>query len=184
MALKEMKMEQKSKFLSLVLRHKPEMIDITLDANGWVLVDHLLEQTAKHGEPLSRDELDAIVAQSDKKRFTLTRDGTRIRAAQGHSVAVNLALEPVEPPELLFHGTATKALAAIRDQGLKPGLRQQVHLSQDEKTAEKVGQRHGEPHVLRISAKRMHVAGFMFYQADNGVWLTDHVPTDYLSDNL
>lgn len=183
MALKEKKMEQKSKFLSLVLRHKPDMIGITLDANGWVLVDHLLEQAAKHGESISREELDAIVAQSDKKRFTLTTDGTRIRAAQGHSVSVNLALEPVEPPEHLFHGTATKTLAAIRDEGLKPGFRQQVHLSQDEKTAVKVGQRHGTPHVLRIAAKRMHDARYKFYQADNGVWLTDHVPAAYLSDS-
>lgn len=176
-------MQQKSKFLSLVLRHKPEVIGITLDAQGWVGVDHLLAQMEKNGRALSREELNMIVAQNDKKRFTFSEDGTRIRAAQGHSVSVRLGLEPVTPPEHLFHGTSEGALAAIYEQGLRPGNRQQVHLSADVKTAFKVGQRHGKPHVFLVAARLMQQAGHNFYQADNGVWLTDSVPAKFLSDN-
>lgn len=174
-------MKQKSKFLSLVLRHKPELIGITLDAQGWVAVDELLAQSARQGTKITQGELRDIVAQNDKKRFTLSEDGTRIRAAQGHSVAVALGLEPREPPATLFHGTATRFLDAIRREGLKPGARQQVHLSMEETTAAQVGQRHGKPHILTVAAGRMHGAGHAFYQADNAVWLTDKVPPEFLS---
>ncbi len=112
--------------------------------------------------------------------FTLSDDGRRIRAAQGHSISVDLGLEPTIPPDRLFHGTATQTLDAIFAEGLKPGRRQKVHLSLDEDTARKVGQRHGRPTVLRIDAKRMHAEGFLFWKADNGVWLTDHVPPAFL----
>ena len=175
-------MKQTSKFLSYVLRHCPGDIGITLEPGGWVTVDHLLAQSEAHGTVITRAELETIIATSDKKRFTLSEDGTRIRAAQGHSVDVALGLQPSMPPEYLFHGTAEHSLAAIRAQGLKPRNRQQVHLSADVPTASAVGSRHGKPHVLRVQARKMKEDGYRFYQADNGVWLTDTVPTGYLDD--
>ena len=175
-------MKQKSKFLSLVLRHAPETIGMSLDVEGWVAVDTLLAKAAEYGQPITRDELHQIVAQSDKKRFSLSEDGKRIRAAQGHSVPVSLGLDPVAPPETLYHGTAVKNLAAIRAEGLIPGKRQQVHLSADVETATGVGMRHGKPHVLCVAAGQMHANGTKFSQADNGVWLTDHVSPAYLAD--
>lgn len=173
-------MKQKSKFLSRVLRHKPQEIGITLDAQGWVEVDCLLRQAAKHGMRMSRQELDRIVAENDKKRFTLSEDGQRIRAAQGHSVSVDLGLTPMVPPEWLFHGTATRVVDVIRKEGLKPGQRQHVHLSADTQIATKVGQRHGVPHVFRVASGKMQAQGLDFCRADNGVWLTDHVPPEFL----
>ena len=122
------------------------------------------------------------MAGDDKNRFTLSADGNKIRAAQGHSVAVELGLTPAIPPEILFHGTATKVLDAIWKEGLKPGNRRQVHLSATVTTAIKVGQRHGKPHVIEVQASRMHAEGFKFFQADNGVWLTDNVPPEFLAD--
>lgn len=174
-------MKKISKFLSLVLRHKPDLIGIELNEQGWVEVDILLARAAAYGTTITRSELATIVGENDKQRFTLSADGKMIRAAQGHSVPVALGLEPVEPPTVLFHGTATRNLAAIRKEGLKPGTRQQVHLSADVETALKVGQRHGKPHVLQIAAKAMRENGLAFYQADNGVWLTDRVPPEYLT---
>jgi putative RNA 2'-phosphotransferase len=170
----------RSKFLSLVLRHQPEVIGLTLDESGWTSVDELLAKAAAAGTPIDRATLDEIVATNEKKRFTLSDDGTRIRAAQGHSVEVALGIEPVVPPDMLYHGTATRFLDSIRTQGLIPGSRQQVHLSGDEATAVAVGQRHGKPVVLRVAAGRMHAAGYAFYRADNGVWLTDTVPPGFL----
>jgi len=128
-----------------------------------------------------RDQLLEVVATSDKKRFTLSADGCSIRAAQGHSVAVELGLAPREPPDVLFHGTATRFVAAILAEGLKPQGRLQVHLSADEATARAVGQRHGKPHIFRVDSAAMHARGLRFFQADNGVWLTDAVPPEYLS---
>ena len=174
-------MKQQSKFLSLVLRHAPEKAGLTLDAQGWVAVDDLLAGCAKAGQKIDRDTLAEIVATSDKKRFTLSDDGTRIRAAQGHSVTVELGHDPKEPPATLFHGTAAKSVAAIKKEGLKPGRRQQVHLSMDVETATKVGMRHGKPVVLEVDAQAMHRSGAAFFQADNGVWLTDLVPPQYLT---
>ena len=131
---------------------------------------------------ISRDELEEIVAQNDKKRFTLSPDGARIRAAQGHSVPVDLSLTQATPPEHLFHGTARASLQAIRAEGLRPGARRQVHLSIDRATARQVGSRHGKPHVLLVKAAQMQSDGYAFYRADNGVWLTDAVPPAYLAD--
>jgi putative RNA 2'-phosphotransferase len=175
-------LKSSSKFLSYVLRHAPESIGLTLDANGWVAVDELLAKAGAAGRRLDRTTLEEIVATSDKKRFTLSDDGSRIRAAQGHSVEVALGLQPVTPPGTLYHGTATRFLDAIRAEGLKPGSRQQVHLSADAATATAVGSRHGKPVVLRVAAGAMHVAGHSFFRADNGVWLTDHVPSQFLSE--
>lgn len=175
-------MKEKSKFLSLVLRHKPDEIGIALDAQGWTDVDTLLSRAAAHGVALTRPELDTIVAESPKKRFTLSGDGTRIRAAQGHSVPVDLGLTPCAPPDVLYHGTAAANLAAIRAEGLNPGARQQVHLSPDAETARTVGMRHGKPQVLNVDARGMHRDGHSFFRADNGVWLTDTVPPQYLAE--
>ncbi|WP_315772582.1 MULTISPECIES: RNA 2'-phosphotransferase [unclassified Bradyrhizobium] len=170
-----------SKFLSLVLRHQPDAIGLVLDAQGWAIIDDLIARAAAAGTVLSRADLEQVVATSDKKRFTVSQDGQRIRAAQGHSVAVELGLTPREPPAVLYHGTATRFVEAIMAEGLRPQSRQQVHLSLDEATAVNVGRRHGEPIVLRVDAAAMHRDRLKFFVADNGVWLTDHVPPEYLS---
>jgi putative RNA 2'-phosphotransferase len=171
--------KESSKHLAYVLRHHPESIGITLDPAGWVDVDTLLAALRGHGRPLDRATLERIVAGTDKQRYEL-RDG-RIRAAQGHSVPVDLGLAPVSPPSVLFHGTVARNLPGIRVDGLRPGQRQQVHLSPDEATARTVGGRRGDPVVLRVDAAGMHAAGFRFYQAANGVWLTDHVPPNWIT---
>ncbi|MBT3289304.1 MAG: RNA 2'-phosphotransferase [Victivallales bacterium] len=164
-----------SKFLSLVLRHKPGTIGLVLDEQGWASVEELITAAGKHGRELSRELIREVVATSDKQRFALSEDGSRIRANQGHSVKVDLGLEPVTPPEVLFHGTATRFLPSIQAHGLKPSGRHHVHLSGDVETAVKVGSRHGKPIVLRVAAARMHAEGAPFYVSENGVWLTDHV---------
>lgn len=169
-----------SKFLSLTLRHQPETIGLTLDPAGWTDLSELVTKTRAHGKAITEDDVRRIAANCEKQRFTLSPDGLRIRAAQGHSVAVELGLTPVTPPDTLFHGTATRFADAIRAEGLKPQSRQQVHLSGDEETALRVGQRHGKPIIFRVAAGRMQTEGFHFYQADNGVWLTDIVPPDFL----
>ena len=175
-------LKSQSKFLSYVLRHDPGSIGMALDAGGWADVAELLEKAAANGRRIDRATLEEIVATSDKKRFTLSDDRTRIRAAQGHSVEVALSLEPVTPPETLYHGTATRFMEPIRAEGLKPGSRQQVHLSGDEVTARAVGSRHGKPAILRVASGEMYRAGHIFYRADNGVWLTDAVPPQFLSE--
>ena len=171
---------QLSKFLSYVLRHKPDDIGLALDSEGWANIDELIEKASAAGTSFSRDELLHVVATSDKKRFSVSADGGRIRAAQGHSVSVELGLSAREPP-VLYHGTATRFVDSIRTEGLKPQARQQVHLSLDEETARRVGQRHGKPHIFRVDAPVMHAKGFKFYLADNGVWLTDRVPPEFLA---
>lgn len=169
-----------SKFLSRVLRHAPESVGLALDEAGWVDVQALLGAARRAGVALDRATLHRVVAENDKQRFALSADGTRIRASQGHSVRVELGLEPTEPPEVLFHGTAERSVDSIRAEGLRPGRRTHVHLSADEATAVAVGGRHGRPVVLRVHAGRMHAAGHAFYRSDNGVWLTDAVPAAYL----
>ena len=136
-----------SKFLSLILRHRPETIGLSLDENGWVDIDELQAAARAHGKKLDRTTLDRVVATNDKRRFVISGDGKRIRAAQGHSVAIDLALEPASPPETLYHGTATRFLASITAKGLVPGRRRHVHLSADEETAVRVGSRHGKTGV-------------------------------------
>lgn len=171
-----------SKLLSLVLRHEPGRLGITLDAAGWTDVDALLAAFAAHGQPLTRDELKRLVATSDKQRFALSPDGARIRANQGHSVEVELGLDAAAPPAHLYHGTVPQALMSIRAQGLVKGSRQHVHLSADVETATKVAARRGKPVVLTIRAAEMAAAGHVFYRAANGVWLTDHVPREFLDE--
>jgi putative RNA 2'-phosphotransferase len=169
-----------SKFLSLVLRHKPEEIGLVLDANGWAEVDELIRLVNQHGKPLTRELLERVVVENDKKRFAFSEDGARIRASQGHSVEVDLALTPMAPPDILFHGTATRFLDSIRATGLHSANRQHVHLSADRETATKVGQRHGKPAILLIRAGAMHAASFEFYLSANDVWLTEKVPVTYI----
>lgn len=171
---------QCSKFLSYVLRHRPDSIGITLDANGWVDVDVLLAAAQRHGKNLSRTLLEQVVATNDKKRFAFSEDGKRIRASQGHSVSVDLDLKPVTPPELLYHGTVERFLDSIRSQGLVRGSRHHVHLSPDEATARKVGSRRGKPVILIVEAGRMHAAGHQFFRSANNVWLTEKVPPEFL----
>jgi len=170
-----------SKFLSLVLRHEPEEFGLTLDKNGWAEVEELIRLANAAGHGLTRPLLERVVAQNDKNRFALSDDGRRIRANQGHSVEVDLALPPAEPPELLYHGTASRSVAAIRVGGLHSGSRQHVHLSPDVPTAIKVGQRHGKPVVLIVRAKEMAAAGHQFFLSANGVWLTECVPAEFIS---
>jgi putative RNA 2'-phosphotransferase len=169
-----------SKFLSLVLRHKPEEIGLGLDQNGWADIGELIEKAGAHGVALTRELIAQVVATSDKQRFAIDETGQRIRANQGHSVEIDLGLERREPPPILFHGTAEKSLDAIRTEGLTAGRRQHVHLSPDEQTAVKVGRRHGRPVVLRIAAGRMHGQGHAFFFSTNGVWLTDCVPSQFI----
>ncbi len=169
-----------SKFLSLVLRHRPESIGLALDANGWADIDVLVARAGEHGVALTRELIAEIAATSDKQRFALDTTHNRIRANQGHSVDIDLALEPTEPPAILFHGTAATTVPAIRIEGLKPGDRQHVHLSPDEATAIKVGQRHGKPVVLRVFAGKMWAKGSPFFRSANGVWLTPAVPPEFI----
>ena len=172
---------QLSKFLSFVLRHKPDAIGLTLDSQGWANIDELIERGNAAGTLFDHDDLRQVVQASDKKRFSISADGLRIRAAQGHSVAVELGLSPQEPPAVLYHGTATRFVESILSAGLMPQARQQVHLSADEATALRVGQRHGKPVIFMIEALRMHTKGLKFYLTDNGVWLTDQVQPEFLS---
>jgi putative RNA 2'-phosphotransferase len=169
-----------SKFLSLVLRHQPETIGVSLDPNGWIDVEVLLGAMAQHGRTLSREDLERLVRESDKQRFALSEDGKRIRANQGHSVEVDLALAPQTPPEILYHGTVDRFLDSILSTGLRKGERHHVHLSANLETAEKVGQRRGQPVILEIRSGDMHRAGVPFFLSDNGVWLVDHVPTEFI----
>jgi putative RNA 2'-phosphotransferase len=174
------KLKTVSKLLSLVLRHEPTRIGLTLDANGWADVDDLVARVRAHGPSIDRDLLTRVVTENDKQRFAFSDDRQRIRANQGHSIVVDLALEPKTPPLILFHGTSIGAIASIRAQGLLAGNRQHVHLSSDTATATKVGARHGKAVVLTVLAADMHAAGHPFYVSANGVWLTDHVPPLHL----
>ncbi len=169
-----------SKFLSLVLRHKPETIGLSLDAEGWVRVDVLLDALNRNGKALERHMLNEVVFSNDKQRFAFSTDGQSIRANQGHSIDIDLKLQAVEPPDILFHGTATRFLDSIREDGLQRGKRHHVHLSATIETATSVGSRHGKPVVLHIAAKRMMEDGHVFYLSGNGVWLTDHVPVEFI----
>lgn len=169
-----------SRLCSLLLRHAPEKADIKLDENGWVTVDELIEKVSQHYFPINRDLLNVVVTTNDKQRFTFSDDHLRIRANQGHSVNVDLALEELAPPDFLYHGTASKHLDSILENGINKGSRHDVHLSTVRETAMQVGSRHGRTVVLYIDAKGMHNDGFKFYRSKNGVWLTDFIPSKYI----
>ncbi len=170
-----------SRFLSYILRHAPEHVGLTLDAEGWVSIEELLVKCRAAGRASDFAALRDVVTTSPKQRFAISLDGQRIRANQGHSIAVDLGYPPVVPPAILFHGTYNDALARILVEGLQKMQRHHVHLSADIKTAIQVGGRRGTPVLLRIDAAAMHNAGLTFSQSDNGVWLTEHVPIEYLS---
>ncbi len=169
-----------SKFLSYVLRHRPDSIELELDEEGWTGIDALLAGAAKAGRSITRGDLQEVVETNEKKRFAISADGAHIRASQGHSVEVELGYKPVEPPETLYHGTAPQFLDAIRRSGLKRMTRHHVHLSPDRETAAAVGRRKGRPVVLEVRAGDLFRAGHPLYVSENGVWLTDDVPPAYI----
>lgn len=179
----EKQLTQISKFLSLVLRHQPETISIQLDQNGWTNVNELIEKANNYGIKFDRETLIHIVATNQKKRFAFNDKLDKIRASQGHSVEIELGYANQKPPVVLFHGTADKFAQSIIDTGLEKRNRQHVHLSSDLETAIKVGQRHGKPFVFKVFAEQMYNDNFQFFISDNGVWLTDNVPTKYLKRN-
>jgi putative RNA 2'-phosphotransferase len=170
-----------SKYLSRHLRHDPGRLGLTLAPGGWVSVEALLKACAAHSFALTREELVEVVASNDKHRFSFDETGTRIRANQGHSVAIDLGLEPTAPPSILFHGTGEGSVDSIMRTGLERRRRHHVHLSGDDATAVRVGSRHGKPVVLQVDAKRMARDGHAFYLTENGVWLTFEVPAAYLT---
>lgn len=170
-----------SKLMSLILRHQPSVIGAKLDENGWLDVDELIEGINKKGIRLTMDSLMEVVETNDKKRFAFNEDQTRIRANQGHSVEVNVQLKEAIPPATLYHGTVEKFLHPILKDGLKPMSRLHVHLSADLETATKVGSRRGKPVILKVDTESMLNDKHVFYLSENGVWLTDVVPSEYIS---
>lgn len=174
-----MRLKETSKFLSLILRHKPETIGICLDEHGWANVDELIAGIAKSHE-FNMDILTEIVRTDEKQRYSFNEDKTLIRANQGHSIPVDLEFEAVEPPEELWHGTGEKYVSSIDVQGLIAKSRLYVHLSGDEETAVKVGSRHGKPVLYIVKSGQMCRDGYEFYRSVNGVWLTKEVPVNYL----
>ena len=180
MSNREIDATRKSKFLSYVLRHRPDSIDISLDMEGWADVPELLAKAAAAGTAITLDELRQIVEQNDKKRFVLSDDAARIRAAQGHSIEVDLKLTVKAPPPVLYHGTVRKYMANIRKHGLLPMNRHDVHLSPDKETATRVAIRRGKPVILVIETYPMIRNGYQFRVSDNGVWLITEVPPQYI----
>lgn len=174
-----MNINETSKFISLILRHKPETIGISLDEHGWADVDELIAGISRTHE-LNKDILEEIVRTDDKQRYSFNEDKTLIRANQGHSIPVDVELDEVKPPEELWHGTGEKYVLSIDKQGLLPKSRLYVHLSKDEETAVKVGKRHGKPVLYIVKAGKMYKDGYKFYLSKNGVWLTKEVPVRYL----
>ena len=175
-----MNLTKVSKFISLILRHKPEEIGIELDKNGWADVKKLIKGVAGTYPGFNIDILEEIVKTDEKQRYSFNEGKTKIRANQGHSIPVDLELHSVCPPEYLYHGTGAKFVESIRKTGLIPKSRQYVHLSVDEDTAKTVGERHGRPFIYRVCSGKMNRDGFIFYQSENGVWLTKEVPVKYL----
>ena len=169
-----------SKFLSLVLRHMPEVIGLKLDENGWAKVADLRQGCADHGKPFTFAELEEVVETNDKKRFSFDETKTKIRANQGHSLDVEIEFEKRMPPETLYHGTAEKHLGAIFASGLQKMNRHHVHLSVDRETARAVGARHGKPVIFEIKTAAMIVEGFEFFISANGIWLVAEVPPKFL----
>jgi putative RNA 2'-phosphotransferase len=174
-------MKTVDRLLSLVLRHKPEEIGITLDANGWVLVSDLLKALKSHNMETTFAELEEIVKTNNKQRFAFNDNKTKIRANQGHSLQVDLQLKEQQPPDILYHGTAFQFLKSIKQNGLLKMNRHHVHLSTDIDTATKVGDRHGDAKILTIDSYQMYKDGFKFYKTSNNVWLTDSIPTKYIT---
>lgn len=169
-----------SKFLSLVLRHKPEAANITVDEHGWASISDLINNNKNPRNKFTREIIEEIVKTDEKQRYSISPDGNFIRANQGHSFKVDLELKPQVPPPILYHGTATRFIDSIFKEGLKPMSRLQVHLSKDIETARKVGARHGKAAIIEIDTAKMQNAGYVFYISENGVWLTDKVPPEFM----
>lgn len=170
-----------SKFLSLILRHSPETIGLELDENGWAITSELIEKSAKAGQVFTIEMLEEVVRTNDKQRFAFNAEHTKIRANQGHSIEVELNLQIQQAPDILFHGTVDRFIEAIKGEGLRKMDRQHVHLSKDMDTAIKVGSRRGKPIILEVNSEKMQADGFVFYLSENGVWLTDCVPANYIN---
>ncbi len=182
--IEEKQHKKLSKFLSLILRHKPEEINIELDENGWANTKDLIAKMNSYGKNIDIETLEIIVKNNDKQRFSFNNDKSKIRANQGHSIKIDLNYSEQEPPEFLYHGTAKRFLDNILKNGLEKQKRHHVHLSSDITTANSVGKRHGVPVVLKISSKQMYNDGFIFYKSKNGVWLTENVPIKYINTSL
>lgn len=165
------------KYMSLLLRHSPEKENLDMDRFGWIPVKQLISRL-----DITMSDLEEIVEENNKQRFSFNSDKTKIRANQGHSVDIDLQLTEVKPTNTLYHGTATKFLSSIYKDGLIKGKRQHVHLSDNEKTATQVGSRHGTVYILNIDSEKMYDDGYKFYKSDNGVWLTDFVPREYITN--
>jgi len=168
------------RFISKILRHNPAVIGITLDENGWADVDELIGGISKKDRSIDRITLDRIVRENNKNRYSYNADKTKIRANQGHSVAVDVELKKAAPPPVLYHGTAAKFVDSIKNNGITKQKRQHVHLSADFETAVNVGKRHGSPVVLEIDAEVMNADGFSFWISENNVWLCEEVPAKYI----
>lgn len=175
------KLIETSKLISKILRHDPESFGLTLEENGgWLEINLLIESLNKHNISITLDILEKIIVENDKQRLSISPDGLKIRANYGHSLPVLIDFESITPPDILYHGTATRFIDSIKQQGLIPKSRQYVHLSDEIKMANSVGQRHGKPVILKVQAQKMFEEGFKFYKAVNGVWLTANVPVEYI----
>lgn len=175
---KEDKNKKISKYLSYILRHKPESINLILDSEGWADIDEIIEKTTDF--KLTKVDIEYMVEENDKQRFAIKDN--KIRANQGHSIKIDLALNPKKPPSILYHGTATRFLVSIKKEGLTSQSRQYVHLSQDKETALQVAKRHGKPTILEIDALEMYQDEYKFFLSQNGVWLVDNVPIKYFRE--
>ncbi len=178
--INEKRKKKISKFLSLVLRHKPEAAGVFLNENGWIDVDKLIKGSKANGRIFTKAELEEVVETNDKKRFSFNEDKTQIRANQGHSLDIELGLEEQIPPKFLYHGTAERNLNLILKSGLQKMKRHHVHLSADIETARNVGTRYGKPVIFKIDTEKMIAEGFKFFVSANGVWLVDEVPPKFL----
>lgn len=174
-------LKTKSKWLSKHLRHSPQKVGLTLEDGGWVTIDALLKAANNNHMSMTFRQLDEVVKGNDKQRFAYDSTGKKIRANQGHSVEVDLKLQPLTPPAILYHGTATKNQQSIMEEGILKGRRHHVHLSRETQVAVQVGSRHGKPLVLTIDALAMHANGFDFFKSENGVWLVEEVPPRFIS---
>lgn len=178
--MNEKKKKKISRFLSLVLRHRPDVIGLELDQNGWADVAKLKKACRENGHEFSLQELKEVVETNDKKRFSFDETGRKIRANQGHSLDIELELEEKIPPKILYHGTAEKNINLIFRDGLQKRKRHHVHLSEDVDTARNVGTRYGKPVILKIDTEKMLATDFKFYISENGVWLVEEVPPEFL----
>ncbi len=177
------KEKNRSKFLSLLLRHQPELLHLEIEEGGWTNTKILIEKINQKNDTFTFQQLEEIVENDDKQRFGFNEDKTKIRANQGHSTKVEMNYQPKTPPPVLYHGTATTNVESILKNGILKGNRQFIHLSVDTETAQKVGSRHGKPYIFKIETFKMQEAGILFYCSENGVWLVDFIPKEFLKEN-